>query len=254
MVGMETDHGCGRGGNRRCSCLDSPGFVCVCVWRAAFSVSEEKFHRCYRRLPQGRFIYFRRPVTQTRLHEQRRAHFLLVLIFLFFWKTPVSFSDPPHPWGWPMLYAPPASTDDKQRARLELIAGQECRLLSFRRVNWELRLLQIAQRLLKHWTTRGRTINKIRLNVCVSAGSEYIVTLSVWMTARIALTAGTYKKKHSVGVLIRMISSQTAMFAMSFLAMLCDEMSCSKHYLSGENADHISWGCWDKTLGLQCVF
>lgn len=28
MVGMETDHGCG-GGNRRCSCLDSPGFVCV---------------------------------------------------------------------------------------------------------------------------------------------------------------------------------------------------------------------------------
>ncbi len=85
MVGMETDHGCG-GGNRRCSCLDSPGFVCVCVCRAAFSVSEEKFHRCYGHLPQGRFIYFRRPVTQTRLHEQRKAHFLLVLIFLFFWK------------------------------------------------------------------------------------------------------------------------------------------------------------------------
>lgn len=43
-------------------------------------------------------------------------------------KAPPSrFLTPPHPWGWPKLYAPPASTDDKQRARLELIAGQECR-------------------------------------------------------------------------------------------------------------------------------
>lgn len=83
MVGMETDHGCG-GGNHRCSCLDSPGFVCICVCHGAFSILEEKFHHCYEHLPQGRFIYFSRPVTQTRLHEQRRAHFLLVLIFLFF--------------------------------------------------------------------------------------------------------------------------------------------------------------------------
>ncbi len=60
------------------------------------------------------------------------------------------------------------------------------------------------------------------------------------MTARIALTAGTFEKRHSVGVLIRMISSQTAMFAMSFLAMLRDEMTCGKHHLSGENSDHIS--------------
>ncbi len=59
------------------------------------------------------------------------------------------------------------------------------------------------------------------------------------MTARIALTAGTFEKRHSVGVLIRMIS-KTAMFAMSFLAMLRDEMTCGKHHLSGENSDHIS--------------
>lgn len=56
MVGMETDHGCG-GGNHRCSCLDSPGFVCVCVCRAAFSFSEKKNSTAAIRTSPTRPIY-----------------------------------------------------------------------------------------------------------------------------------------------------------------------------------------------------
>lgn len=59
LVGMETKHGWG-GGDHRCSCLDSGALECVYSWMC-LSFSQDKFHHWHGRLPQGRFIYFRRP-------------------------------------------------------------------------------------------------------------------------------------------------------------------------------------------------
>lgn len=65
LVGMETKHGWG-GGDHRCSCLDSRALVCVYAYAAVFlSVSQDEFHHWCGSLPQGPFIYFRRPDTFT---------------------------------------------------------------------------------------------------------------------------------------------------------------------------------------------